>query len=76
MEHLKEIGLWLLYITLIPSFSQSLIVRPIVLGVPSPLSRDREQNEALMIQGEMVSDLLHPLDTRKSTEPGRIHQGY
>jgi len=27
--------------------------------------RDREQNEAPIIQGEMVSDLLHHLDTHK-----------
>ncbi|KAK4814697.1 LOW QUALITY PROTEIN: hypothetical protein QYF61_025523 [Mycteria americana] len=35
--------------------------------------RDREQNEAPIIQREMVSDLLHHLDTHKSMGPGKIH---
>ena len=35
--------------------------------------RDREQNEAPIIQGEMVSDLLHHLDTHKSMGPDGIH---
>ncbi|KFO06870.1 hypothetical protein N312_03050, partial [Balearica regulorum gibbericeps] len=34
---------------------------------------DREQNEAPMIQGELVSDLLSRLDTHKSMGPDRIH---
>ncbi|GAB0186408.1 receptor-type tyrosine-protein phosphatase zeta [Grus japonensis] len=33
---------------------------------PELEDRDGEQNEALIIQGEMVSDLLHHLDTHKS----------
>ncbi|GAB0181668.1 hypothetical protein GRJ2_000632100 [Grus japonensis] len=35
--------------------------------------RDREQNEAPIIQGEMVSDLLYHLDTHKSMGPDGIH---
>ncbi|KAK4833030.1 hypothetical protein QYF61_027412 [Mycteria americana] len=35
--------------------------------------RDREQNEAPIIQGEMVSDLLHHLDTHRSMGPDGIH---
>ncbi|KAK4832250.1 hypothetical protein QYF61_021602 [Mycteria americana] len=35
--------------------------------------RDREQNEAPIIQKEMVSDLLHHLDTHKSMGTGGIH---
>ena len=31
---------------------------------PELVGRDREQNGALIIQGEMVSDLLHHLDTQ------------
>lgn len=44
-----------------PSLPQALTVRPIVLWVPSPWleDMDREQNEAAVIQGEIVSDLLH-----------------
>ena len=34
---------------------------------------DSEQNEAPIIQGEMVSDLLHHLDTCKSMKPDGIH---
>ncbi|KFQ08499.1 hypothetical protein N329_01268, partial [Haliaeetus albicilla] len=34
---------------------------------------DGGQNEAPIIQGEMVSDLLHHLDTHKSMGPDRIH---
>ncbi|GAB0199653.1 lysine-specific histone demethylase 1A [Grus japonensis] len=48
---------------------QSLAVRPVVLWVPSPLrwkTGNWEQNEAPIIQGEMISDLLHHLDTHKS----------
>ncbi|KAK4825741.1 hypothetical protein QYF61_002180 [Mycteria americana] len=33
---------------------------------PELEDRDREQNEAPLVQGEMVSDLLHHLDTHKS----------
>ncbi|PKU41317.1 rna-directed dna polymerase from mobile element jockey-like [Limosa lapponica baueri] len=35
--------------------------------------RDREQNEAPIIQGETVSDLLHNLDTKKSMRLDGIH---
>ncbi|KAK4830600.1 hypothetical protein QYF61_012026 [Mycteria americana] len=35
--------------------------------------RDRDQNGAPIIQGEMVSDLLHHLDTHKSMGPDEIH---
>jgi len=35
--------------------------------------RDREQNEAPIIQGKMVSDLLHQVDTCKSIGPDRVH---
>ncbi|KAK4830415.1 hypothetical protein QYF61_010946 [Mycteria americana] len=35
--------------------------------------RDGDQNGAPMIQGEMVSDLLHHLDTHKSMGPDEIH---
>ncbi|KFP67443.1 hypothetical protein N322_10156, partial [Cariama cristata] len=34
---------------------------------------DGEQNEAPIIQGEMVSDLLHHLDIHKSMGPDGIH---
>ncbi|KFV59125.1 hypothetical protein N328_09357, partial [Gavia stellata] len=34
---------------------------------------DGEQNEAPTTQGEMVSDLLHHLDTHKSMGPDGIH---
>ena len=40
---------------------------------PEPEDRDGEQNEAPIIQGEMVSDLLHHLDTHKSMGPDGIH---
>lgn len=48
-----------------PSLPQSLIVRPVCFGYPAFCSgrEDREQNEAPTIQNEMVSDLLHHLDT-------------
>ncbi|KAK4825246.1 hypothetical protein QYF61_025645, partial [Mycteria americana] len=35
--------------------------------------RDEDQNGAPVIQGEMVSDLLHHLDTHKSMGPDEIH---
>ena len=35
--------------------------------------KDEEQNEAPIIQVEMVSELLHNLDTDKSMGPGGIH---
>ncbi|KAK4832198.1 hypothetical protein QYF61_021031 [Mycteria americana] len=35
--------------------------------------RDRDQNGAPIIQGEMVSDLLHHLNTHKSMGPDEIH---
>ncbi|GAB0207631.1 ubiquitin carboxyl-terminal hydrolase 4 [Grus japonensis] len=40
---------------------------------PELEDRDGEQNEAPIIQGEMVSDLLHHLDTHKSMGPDGIH---
>ncbi|KAK4815363.1 hypothetical protein QYF61_001351 [Mycteria americana] len=45
------------------------------LGTQPPESedRDRDQNGAPIIQGEMVSDLLHHLDTHKSMGPDEIH---
>ncbi|KAK4810627.1 LOW QUALITY PROTEIN: hypothetical protein QYF61_007364 [Mycteria americana] len=56
--------------------AESLIAGPIVLWVPSPLEledRDRDQNGAPIIQGEMLSDPLHHLDIHKSTGPDEIH---
>ncbi|KAK4822093.1 hypothetical protein QYF61_009793 [Mycteria americana] len=45
------------------------------LGTQPPESEDRDgdQNGAPIIQGEMVSDLLHHLDTHKSMGPDEIH---
>ncbi|KAK4808471.1 LOW QUALITY PROTEIN: hypothetical protein QYF61_005788 [Mycteria americana] len=45
------------------------------LGTQPPKSKDRDgdQNGAPIIQGEMVSDLLHHLDTHKSMGPDEIH---
>ncbi|KAK4815580.1 hypothetical protein QYF61_004097 [Mycteria americana] len=40
---------------------------------PELEDRDGDQNGAPIIQGEMVSDLLHHLDTHKSMEPDEIH---
>ncbi|KAK4806228.1 hypothetical protein QYF61_013372 [Mycteria americana] len=40
---------------------------------PELEDRDREQNEAPIIQGEMVSDLLHHIDTHKSMGQDGIH---
>ncbi|KAK4826240.1 hypothetical protein QYF61_006592, partial [Mycteria americana] len=40
---------------------------------PELEDRDGEQNEAPITQGEMVSDLLHHLDTHKSMRPDEIH---
>ena len=40
---------------------------------PELEGRDGEQNEASTIQGEMVSDLLHHLDTHKAMGPDGIH---
>lgn len=51
------------------AMAESLNVRPVVLQVP----RDREQNEAPIIQGEMVGDLLQNLDTHESKGPDGIH---
>ncbi|KAK4807856.1 hypothetical protein QYF61_007762 [Mycteria americana] len=42
-------------------------------GTQPPELEDREQNEAPIIQGEMVSDLLQHLDTHKSMGPDGIH---
>jgi len=44
-------------------------------GMQSPELEDREgeQNEAPIIQGEMISDLIHLLDTHKSKGLERIH---
>lgn len=50
-------------------------LRPVVLQVPCHLSwkmGDNEQNEAFIVQGEMVNALLHHLDVHKSMEP---HKG-
>ncbi|KAK4810837.1 LOW QUALITY PROTEIN: hypothetical protein QYF61_008809 [Mycteria americana] len=45
------------------------------LGTQPPESEDRDgdENGAPIIQGEMVSDLLHHLDTHKSMGPDGIH---
>ncbi|KAK4822026.1 hypothetical protein QYF61_006939 [Mycteria americana] len=45
------------------------------LSTQPPESEDRDggQNGAPIIQGEMVSDLLHHLDTHKSMGPDEIH---
>ncbi|KAK4811155.1 hypothetical protein QYF61_019786 [Mycteria americana] len=45
------------------------------LGTQPPKSEDRDgdQNGAPIIQGEMVSDLLHHLDIHKSMGPDEIH---
>ncbi|KAK4809932.1 hypothetical protein QYF61_001659 [Mycteria americana] len=46
------------------------------LGTQPPESEDRDgdlENGAPIIQGEMVSDLLHHLDTHKSMGPDEIH---
>ncbi|KAK4827581.1 hypothetical protein QYF61_019483 [Mycteria americana] len=40
---------------------------------PELEDRDGEQNEAPIIQGEMISDLLHHLDTHRSMGPDGIH---
>ncbi|KAK4825063.1 hypothetical protein QYF61_023067 [Mycteria americana] len=40
---------------------------------PELEDRDGEQNEAPIIQGEMVSDLLHHLGTHKSMGPDGLH---
>ncbi|KAK4832759.1 hypothetical protein QYF61_025288 [Mycteria americana] len=47
----------------------------VVLWVPRPWAGRQGQgpNEAPIIQGEMVSDLLHHLDTHKSMGPDGIH---
>ncbi|KAJ7414786.1 rna-directed dna polymerase from mobile element jockey-like [Pitangus sulphuratus] len=43
-------------------------------GLPAELEdRDREENKALIIQGEMVSDLLRHLDSHKSMGLDGIH---
>ncbi|KAK4832377.1 hypothetical protein QYF61_022232 [Mycteria americana] len=41
--------------------------------LPEPEDRNGEQNEDPIIQGEMVSDLLHHLDTHSSMGPDGIH---
>lgn len=38
--------------------------------------RDRERNEDPIIPEEMVSDLLHHLDSHKSTQPDGSTQGF
>ncbi|KAK4825598.1 hypothetical protein QYF61_000687 [Mycteria americana] len=45
------------------------------LGTQPPESEDRDgdQNGAPIMQGEMVTDLLHHLDTHKSMGPDEIH---
>lgn len=40
---------------------------------PELEDRDREQNKALVMQGEMVIDFLYHLNTHKSMGPDRIH---
>ncbi|KAK4827350.1 hypothetical protein QYF61_017248 [Mycteria americana] len=40
---------------------------------PEPEDRDGDHNGAPIIQGEMVSDLLHHLDTHRSMGPDGIH---
>ncbi|KAK4811064.1 hypothetical protein QYF61_016350 [Mycteria americana] len=40
---------------------------------PELEDRDGDQNGAIIIQGEMVSDLLHHLDIHKSMGPDEIH---
>ncbi|KAK4806516.1 hypothetical protein QYF61_021352 [Mycteria americana] len=40
---------------------------------PELEDRDAEQNEAPIIQGEMVSDLLHHIDKHRSMGPDGIH---
>lgn len=40
---------------------------------PELENRDREQNGATIIQGEMVSSLLHHLNTNRSMGPDGIH---
>ena len=42
---------------------------------PEPEDRDGEQNEAHIIQGEIVTDLLDHLNTHKSMGPDAIHPG-
>jgi len=58
-----------------PSLPHSLIVTPVVLQVPSPLSWKTGTGSRIIpiIQGEMVSNLLHHLDTQKSMGPNGIH---
>ncbi|KAK4828536.1 hypothetical protein QYF61_027212 [Mycteria americana] len=46
----------------------SLVIQP-----PESEDRDEDQNGAHIIQGEMVSDLLHHLDIHKSMGPDEIH---
>lgn len=58
------------------SFSKPLIATSVVLRVRSPLSwgdRDREQNEAPIIQKEMLSDWLCHFDTHKCMGLDRIY---
>ncbi|KAK4826428.1 LOW QUALITY PROTEIN: hypothetical protein QYF61_008961 [Mycteria americana] len=43
--------------------------------LPEPEDSDGQQNEAPIIQGEMVSNLLHHLDTHRSIGPDGIHPG-
>lgn len=50
---------------------QSLMVR--LLKYSELEDRDREHNEAPMTQGEMVSDLLHDLETNNSMELDGFH---
>ncbi|KAK4832988.1 hypothetical protein QYF61_027012 [Mycteria americana] len=45
----------------------------LVTQPPESEDRDRDQNRDPIIQGEMVSDLLHHLDTHKSMGPDEIH---
>ncbi|PKU30906.1 rna-directed dna polymerase from mobile element hypothetical protein [Limosa lapponica baueri] len=61
---------------LMPSLPQSLVGGPIVPWSTQPpelVGRGREQNEATIIQGEMVRDLLQHLGVHKSMGLDGIH---
>lgn len=62
---------------LMPSVPQSSTVRPVVLQVPSPPSWKTASGSRMKppwsLQGEMVNDLLHHLDTPESRSRGGIH---
>ena len=61
---------------LMPSLPQSLIVRPVILRVLSPLSWKTGTESRIyppIIQEEILNDLLCHLDTHKSMGPDGIH---